>query len=185
MKNGGVIRMDEVGRIVVPKEIRKLLNLGENRLVELYIEGDKLVIKRYFALSGDSQFFNDLCEKFAELYFCACIMGDCEKVLYSSKNFAKQCLDKKISEEFKKLILNGQNYLSNPSDGGRIVKILQDIAIEYHAVALTVIDLQQFPIGFIALISLDREREFSKGEVINLSIAKHLILSATDKNKGN
>ena len=47
MKKSGLIRMDEVGRIVLPKEIRKVLKLDKERLVELYIEKDKLIIKKY------------------------------------------------------------------------------------------------------------------------------------------
>lgn len=48
MKNTGVIRkIDNLGRIVVPKEIRKNLNIHNGDDVQIYIEGDSIVLKKY------------------------------------------------------------------------------------------------------------------------------------------
>lgn len=45
--NGIVRRMDELGRIVIPKELRRTLRLREGDEMEIFSEGDKLVIKKY------------------------------------------------------------------------------------------------------------------------------------------
>lgn len=48
MKNTGVIRkIDNLGRIVVPKEIRKNLNIHNGDDVQIFIEEDKIVLKKY------------------------------------------------------------------------------------------------------------------------------------------
>ena len=48
MKSTGVIRrVDELGRIVVPKEIRKKLGIGTDDPVEIYVEGEQIILKRY------------------------------------------------------------------------------------------------------------------------------------------
>lgn len=48
MKATGVIRkIDELGRIVVPKEIRKKLGIANEDPVEIYVDGDKIILKRY------------------------------------------------------------------------------------------------------------------------------------------
>ena len=48
MKATGVIRrIDDLGRIVVPKEIRNRLSIKEDDPVEIYVEGDKIILKRY------------------------------------------------------------------------------------------------------------------------------------------
>ena len=48
MKATGVIRkIDELGRIVVPKEIRKKLTIANEDPVEIYVEGDKIILKKY------------------------------------------------------------------------------------------------------------------------------------------
>lgn len=47
MKNTGVCKtVDDLGRIVLPKEIRKSLGFDIRSSVELYVEGDSLIIKK-------------------------------------------------------------------------------------------------------------------------------------------
>lgn len=48
MKATGIIRrVDDLGRIVIPKEIRHKLNVREGSPMEMYLDGNKLVIERY------------------------------------------------------------------------------------------------------------------------------------------
>lgn len=49
MKSTGIVRpLDAVGRIVLPMEIRKKLNITErNDALEIYTEGDKIILKKY------------------------------------------------------------------------------------------------------------------------------------------
>ncbi len=48
MKSTGIIRnIDELGRIVVPKEIRRKLGIDKNDPVEIYVEGDKIILEKY------------------------------------------------------------------------------------------------------------------------------------------
>ena len=48
MKATGIIRrMDELGRIVIPKEIRKFMHLEENEPFEVFTEKDAVIFKKY------------------------------------------------------------------------------------------------------------------------------------------
>ena len=48
MKDTGIVRrIDVLGRVVIPKEIRKTLKMNEGDPVEVYTEKDALVIKKY------------------------------------------------------------------------------------------------------------------------------------------
>lgn len=49
MKSLGIVRrIDEVGRIVLPKELRKMFNLKENEdALEIFVEGDRIILKKY------------------------------------------------------------------------------------------------------------------------------------------
>ena len=47
MKYTGITRpVDELGRIVLPKELRNSLNIGTKDLLEIHIEGDMIVLKK-------------------------------------------------------------------------------------------------------------------------------------------
>lgn len=45
MKSTGIVRnVDELGRIVVPKEMRKRMGIESNDPVEIYVDGDKIIL---------------------------------------------------------------------------------------------------------------------------------------------
>ena len=49
MKSTGIVRkVDELGSIVLPIEIRKTLDLDKRDAVEIFIEDDKIILKKYF-----------------------------------------------------------------------------------------------------------------------------------------
>ena len=48
MKATGVVRkIDPLGRLVIPIEVRRMLGLRENEPVEMYVEGTKVIIQKY------------------------------------------------------------------------------------------------------------------------------------------
>lgn len=48
MKSTGIVRkIDELGRIVVPKELRTTLGINEKDPVEIFVDGDQIVLKKY------------------------------------------------------------------------------------------------------------------------------------------
>ena len=48
MKSTGIVRkVDDLGRIVLPVELRRLLELDDRAEVEIYTEGDTVVLKKH------------------------------------------------------------------------------------------------------------------------------------------
>ena len=48
MKSTGVVRkVDELGRIVLPIEIRKVLDIKQKDAIEIFTDGDKIVLQKY------------------------------------------------------------------------------------------------------------------------------------------
>ena len=49
MKSTGIVRnVDDLGRIVIPKELRTSLNMVEGSPVEMFIEGEQLILSRVY-----------------------------------------------------------------------------------------------------------------------------------------
>ena len=48
-KSTSVMRkVDQLGRVVIPKELRKSFDIEDNRdLLEIYVEGDKIILKKF------------------------------------------------------------------------------------------------------------------------------------------
>jgi len=75
MKSTGVVRrVDELGRIVIPIELRRTLDIAEKDALEIYVDGEQIILKKYEP---------------------ACIFcGDARDVSnYKGKNICKSCLD--------------------------------------------------------------------------------------------
>ena len=48
MRSLGIVRkMDQLGRFVIPKETRKVLNLNEGDPIEIFTDGDTIILKKY------------------------------------------------------------------------------------------------------------------------------------------
>lgn len=75
MKSTGVVRrLDELGRIVIPIELRRTLDLADRDCLEIFTEGEQIILKKYQP---------------------ACIFcGEANDVVnYKGKNVCKCCLE--------------------------------------------------------------------------------------------
>ena len=48
MKSTGIVRrVDELGRIVIPIELRRTLDIAEKDALEIYVDGEQIILKKY------------------------------------------------------------------------------------------------------------------------------------------
>lgn len=48
MKSTGIVRnVDGLGRIIIPKELRRTMGIGENASVEIFVDGESIVLRKY------------------------------------------------------------------------------------------------------------------------------------------
>lgn len=74
MKSTGIVRkVDDLGRIVIPKELRNTLNISERDSLEIFVDGEQIILRKYEP---------------------ACIFcGSASDVInYKGKNICKKCL---------------------------------------------------------------------------------------------
>lgn len=106
LKSTGVIRrIDELGRIVIPKEIRRNLGIRDGENIEIYIEDEEILLKKYNRMSNFSDLAKNLCEIIYNDFNYKIMISDREKIIASNtenynlinKELNKECL--KIIEE--------------------------------------------------------------------------------------
>ena len=69
MKATGIVRrLDDLGRLVIPKEIRKQYRLKEGDSIEFFIENDRIVIQRFDVLSKHMEEINIMVDTLQALY---------------------------------------------------------------------------------------------------------------------
>lgn len=110
MKSTGITRhIDELGRIVIPKEIRTNLSIEVNDLLEFYIENNKLVLEKTARLKK----INDVMDKYLNVFFQevkkSIIICDKEKIIGVTKDISRNLLNKNLSEENKTLLFSSKS----------------------------------------------------------------------------
>ena len=80
MKSTGIVRkIDDLGRMVIPKELRNTMNIDKKDPMEIYVEGDRIILQKYQP----------------GCIFC----GDVEETVdYKGKVVCKDCLKESLKE---------------------------------------------------------------------------------------
>lgn len=69
MKATGIVRrLDDLGRLVIPKEIRKQHHLKEGDSIEFFVENDQIIIKKYEVLSKHLENLNMMVDALEDMY---------------------------------------------------------------------------------------------------------------------
>lgn len=107
MKNTGVVRrIDDLGRIVIPKEIRKTLRIKDGESLEIFLSSDNIVLKKYSPLEGLQNFYKMYAESIFSEIGNNVIVVDRDKIVAVSGDFKKKYLDKPISSTIDLIIQN-------------------------------------------------------------------------------
>ena len=118
MKATGIVRrVDDLGRIVIPKEIRRTLKIREGDPLEIYTEKDGGVIFRKYSPMGDLQdFAAQICESIGVNTGHVAAVSDRDSIIALSGAPKRELMDKPNSQELDKLMESRKNYRYMPGD---------------------------------------------------------------------
>ena len=112
LKSTGIVRrIDELGRIVIPKELRSMLGILNGDEMEIYLENESIVLKKYSQLLNDKDKTNNLVSKIINLVDGIILIADKDVILTPGKFESK-----KIPNTIKNIILSRQNYCLNDKE---------------------------------------------------------------------
>lgn len=162
MKNTGVVRkIDELGRIVIPKEIRKNLGIKNGEDVQIFVEDNMIMLKKYeriYSFKDKIKVFVSIISKYSSSVI---YVSDKEKIIISSdNNYVNERLDNNIlltMEERKTL----ESYMLN------IGEILLN---KYYLVIPIIVDADA--IGSLILLS---DNKINREDRLILNILLSLI----------
>ena len=111
MKQTGVTRkIYELGRIVIPKEIRKNLGIRDGEALEIFTSEDSIILKKYFEVRKYEDLSSKLCELIKNIYNVDLVITDREKVITSSNKYIVE--NTKLNNKFLELIDNREMFIS-------------------------------------------------------------------------
>jgi len=112
MKATGIVRrIDDLGRVVIPKEIRRTMRIREGDPLEIYTDKDGGVIfKKYSLMGGLSDFALQLCESLNKTTGRVAVMTDRDTCIAVAGAARRELTDKRISAELESIMEGRQIY---------------------------------------------------------------------------
>ncbi len=152
MKATGIVRrIDDLGRIVIPKEIRRTLRIHEGDPLEIYTESDGTVIfKKYSPIGELGEFASQYAESLAKTTGIPTCITDKDNIIAVSGIPKKELREKKVSGELER-VMNGKTvFLANPGD--KTIRILDD-SDQYDAGVVAPIVFEGDSIGSVVFLA--------------------------------
>ncbi len=115
MKATGIVRrIDDLGRVVVPKEIRRVLRIREGDPLEIYTgNSGEVILKKYSPINELSQFAGEYVETINKVLGGTIIVSDTDTVIAASGSDKKSYTDKRIDTELDNIIQSKNRYLND------------------------------------------------------------------------
>jgi AbrB family transcriptional regulator (stage V sporulation protein T) len=161
MKATGIVRrIDDLGRVVIPKEIRRYARLREGDPLEIYTNRDgEIILKKYSPIKT----LDNLAQDYAESLFSALgliiLITDCDNVVAVSGASKKDFLNKEIGQTTDSIIDRKKAIIINNPD----VIVTDQTLIAIAAIAPIVVEGNG--IGTVVICSKNPETQMDEMEI--------------------
>lgn len=118
MKATGIVRrIDDLGRVVIPKEIRRTMRIREGDPLEIYTDKDgEVIFKKYSPMGELSSFATQICETLNKTSGFMAAVTDRDVVIAVSGGAKRELMDKRLSEELEHVMESRQAYQFKQGD---------------------------------------------------------------------
>lgn len=107
MSTTGIVRrIDDLGRVVIPKEIRKTLRIKDGEALEIEVADDNIVLKKYSSFSDLESFLSIFIEEVNKILCKNILFFDTDRIIGGSSNIKKSYVDNHISDYISDLLNN-------------------------------------------------------------------------------
>ena len=154
MKATGIVRrIDELGRVVIPKEIRRTLRIREGDPLELFTDRDELMLKKYSPIASVERFAEGSAKSLNEQSGYLSVICDTDNVISAHGQGKKALVGKALSDEVTELMTSRRSYLANRTEGAEILPVVKDGELEITAQVVVPIIAGGDCLGAVVLLS--------------------------------
>ena len=113
MKATGIVRrIDELGRIVIPKEIRRVLRIREGDPIEIFTDADGVVLKKYARIRELGDYADTYCQALTGALGFSAAVTDTETILFAAGSLRKKLQRAALSDSFVERMRARQSILA-------------------------------------------------------------------------
>ena len=152
MKTTGIIRrIDDLGRLVIPKELRRSLRIKNGESLEIFVDGEDIVLKKYSPMESIEDAAIKYVDSFNKVIKHSVIVTDKDKVIAASGVLKKKYLGKSINEFTDRSIERRDNFVERQKSTISFVDGVEDFG--YYSFSSIVCNGDT--IGSVIIISVE------------------------------
>ena len=157
MKATGIVRrIDDLGRVVVPKEIRRTLRIREGDPLEIYTDREgEIILKKYSPIGELSQFAAQYAKILSETTGYLVCVSDRDHVICACGSGKKDYEKKAVSRELEAVMEDRKTLLANEKERD-FIPITEDDPRRYSSQAIATIISHGDAIGSVIMFGKDR-----------------------------
>jgi AbrB family transcriptional regulator, stage V sporulation protein T len=154
LKATGIVRrIDDLGRVVIPKEIRRTLRIREGDPLEIFVDRDgEVILKKYSPIGELGEFAKEYAESVAEATGHIALIADRDVIIAVSGTSKKDFMEKPIGEDVEQA-MEDRKVIVNTSVGD--YSVLRDRSERFTSRVIAPIIAAGDPIGAVILLSRD------------------------------
>lgn len=154
MKATGIVRrIDDLGRVVIPKEIRRTLRIREGDPLEIFVDRDgEVILKKYSPIGELGDFAKEYAESLFEGTNHITLITDRDNIIAVAGASKKELLDKQVGAVLESCM---ENRKTMAETGGGAFEIVKDSQETYSSFVVAPIIAGGDPIGTVVLLSKD------------------------------
>ena len=166
MKATGIVRrIDDLGRVVIPKEIRRTLRLREGTPLEIFTDREgEIILKKYSPMVELTAFAGQYAEAMAQTAGKIVCITDRDQVIAVSGASKKEMLQKNISHQLENLITE-RNVLVAAGDEKGFIPVTSDEPEGVTAQVIAPIICEGDAIGAVILLTKEPRARFGDAEI--------------------
>ncbi len=168
MKATGIVRrIDDLGRVVIPKEIRRTLRIREGDPLEIFTDREgEVILKKYSPIGELGEFAKEYADSLHEAVGHITLIADRDAIITVSGAPKKKYMDKAISEAIERVMESRQSIVVKDETDNSYYPVCADETDNerrYTAQVIAPIIAEGDPIG--AVILLSKEKGVKMGEL--------------------
>lgn len=167
MKTTGVVRrIDDLGRIVIPKEIRRTLRIREGDPLEIFTDREgEIILKKYSPIGELGAFAKEYAESLAQSAGHITCIVDRDQIIAVSGGSKKEFMEKHISGELEKIINMRNTHIANREDSNFVPILDEDYDDIYSYELITPIISEGDVLGAIVMLSKSKKMGELEGKL--------------------
>ena len=177
MKETGVVRkLDNLGRLVIPKEIRRCMRIKEGSPIEFgLLPSGEIVLCKYSLVGQISDYADDFCKILGDIFDCIVYISDRDKIISCHNISKKNTIGIKLSTEVLDIMDTKNCYKACIKEHTTILPILEDDKSTYFSQIIFPITIQGDVEGAIILCDSGEDRCFGNEHITTLRLVSKFI----------